>query len=181
LIVADVAIKRGRGDTDSRKKVRVEEAGMRNIEKYFTESEIEDLLRRTKRRASRGSIVDKVDHALVVFAYATGCRVGEIASTTLEKSEPNHLDLRSGTLTITQAKYGSAGNVPIDIASMRILRWYVRDVRPTLKNASVLRHLFLTKTGRPYSANILTQKLSLLLVSPITSNCASNDRIKLGH
>jgi len=136
---------------------------MRSIDHCFTEMEMKSLLLAAKRRASRGKLVDKVDYALIVFAYATGCRVSEIASTSLSRSEPNHIDLTSATLTITQAKYDSIGTVPIDVASLRILRSYERDVRPRLKNAIHLHQLFLTKTGRPYSANILTQKFSLLL------------------
>ena len=44
-----------------------------------------------------------------------------------------------------------------------VLRWYQREVRPRFKNAIHLHNLFLSKRGRPYSANILTQKFSLLL------------------
>ncbi len=136
---------------------------MPSMERCFTEQEITSLMRTAKRRASRGSVVDKADYALIVYAYATGCRVSEIATTSLSRNEPNHIDLNSGVLTITQAKYGSVGAVPIDVTSLRTLRWYVRDVRPKLKNAVNLHHLFLTKTGRRYTANILTQKFSLLL------------------
>ena len=136
---------------------------MRTDNHYFSEQEMQQLLRAAKRRASRGSIVDKADYALVVFAYATGCRVGEISSTSLDCQAPNYLDLRSATLRITEAKYNSEGIVPIDVANIRILRWYIRQVRPQLKNALHLHHLFLSKTGRPYSANVLTQKFSLLL------------------
>jgi len=136
---------------------------MRTDNHYFSEQEMQQLLRSAKRRSSRGSIIDKTDYALVVFAYATGCRVGEIASTSLDCQAPNYLDLRSAALRITEAKYNSQGVVPIDVANIRILRWYCRDVRPKLKNAQHLSHLFLSKTGRPYSANVLTQKFSLLL------------------
>ena len=111
----------------------------------------------------RGSVVDKADYALVVFAYASGSRVSEIASVSLDAGEPNHIDLRSGTVTIKLAKYGSVGAIPIDVASMKKIRWYVREVRPRIKNAMHLHHLFLSKVGRPYSPNVLTQKLSLLL------------------
>ena len=136
---------------------------MQASNRQFTEQEIRALLRAAKRRASRGSIIDKADYALVVFAYASGCRVGEIATTSLSRTEPNHLELSSGTLTIGQAKYNSVGVVPIDVGSLRILRWYARDVRPKFKGAIHLHQLFVTKTGRPYSANVLCQKVSLLL------------------
>jgi integrase len=111
----------------------------------------------------REGVVDKADYALIVFAYASGCRVSEIATTSLSRTEPNHLDLAGGVLTITQAKYNSVGTVPLDVASMRVLRWYVRDVRPRFKNAQHLHHLFVSKVGRPYRPNVLTQKFSLLL------------------
>ena len=130
---------------------------------FFTEQEMQTLLQAAKRRSARGSITDKADYALIHFAYATGCRVGEIASTSLDRNQPNHVNLKLASLTITEAKYGSRGIVPLDVDAVRILRWYVREVRPTLKNAVHLHHLFLSKTGRPYSANVLTQKFSLLL------------------
>lgn len=136
---------------------------MKSASRLFTEQEMRSLLQALKRRAARGTIVDKADHALVVFLYATGCRVSEVATTSLNRTDPNWIDLENGTLTITQAKYQSVGTVPIDVTSLRVLRWYARDVRPRLKNAIVLPHLFITKVGRPYSPNVLTQKLALLL------------------
>jgi len=136
---------------------------MRNDNHFFTEQEMQTLLQAAKRRSARGSITDKADYALIHFAYATGCRVGEIASTSLDRNQPNHVNLKLASLTLTEAKYGSRGIVPLDVDAVRILRWYVREVRPTLKNAVHLHHLFLSKTGRPYSANVLTQKFSLLL------------------
>ena len=110
--------------------------------------------------ASRAGTMEDLDTHHV---HATGCRVGEIASTSLDCQAPNYLDLRSASLRITEAKYNSQGIVPIDVTNICILRWYVRQVRPQLKNALHLRHLFLSKTGRPDSANVLTQMFSLLL------------------
>lgn len=136
---------------------------MISMSKCFTESEMKALLGAARRRATRGTIIDKVDQALIVFAYATGCRVSEIASTSLSRNEPNHIDLRAGVLTITEAKYDSIGCVPLDSVSLRVLRRYVNDVRHRLKNADHLHHLFFSKVGRPYSANVLSQKFSLLL------------------
>jgi integrase len=136
---------------------------MLGCEKSFTAREIASLMRKLKLKAKRGSVVNKADYAIALFAYATGCRVGEIASISLDRQEANHLDLRSSSVNITSAKYGSAGTIPIDVASLRIIRWYIREVRPRFKNADCLHHLFITKTGRPYSANVLSQKFSLLL------------------
>jgi site-specific recombinase XerD len=136
---------------------------MRPISHFFTDQEMKTLLSRARRRAMRGTTIDKVDYTLVVFAYASGCRVSEIATTSLSRSDANFIDLKSGTLTITRAKFNSVGSVPIDVASVRTLRWYAREVRPKLKNALHLQQLFLTKTGRPYSPNVLTQKFSMLL------------------
>ena len=130
---------------------------------WFSEQEMQELLRAAKRRAARGSVVDKADYALITFAYSSGCRVSEIATISLSHSEPNHIDMNSGLLTITQAKYDSIGLVPIDASSLRILKWYCREVRPQLKNAHHLHHFFLSKVGRHYSPNVLTQKYSLLL------------------
>jgi len=136
---------------------------MQSMSKCFTESEMKALLSAARRRAARGTVIDKADHALIMFAYSTGCRVSEIASTSLSRNEPNHIDLSAGVLTITAAKYESTGCVPLDSSSLRVLRRYVNDVRPRLKNAAHLHHLFISKVGRPYSPNVLTQKFSLLL------------------
>jgi len=136
---------------------------MKSMNKCFTESEMKALLGAARRRAARGTVIDKADHALIVFAYSTGCRVSEIATASLSRNEPNHIDIRAGVLTITESKYDSTGCVPLDSTSLRVLRRYVNDVRPRLKDASHLHHLFFSKVGRPYSANVLTQKFSLLL------------------
>lgn len=131
--------------------------------KCFTDQEMTALLRAAKRRSARGTIVDKADYAMLIFAYASGCRVSEIASTTLNRSDPNHFDVDGAVLRIGQAKYESVGVVPIDVDSLRILKWYIRDVRPQFRNAAHLPHLFLSKVGRPYRPNVLTQKFSLML------------------
>jgi site-specific recombinase XerD len=136
---------------------------MKTASQLFTEQEIGALLSAAKRRAARGTIIDRSDYALLTFAYASGCRVSEIASVSLDRRQPNWIDLGTAMLTIREAKYDSVGSVPLDVASVRVLRWYVRDVRPHLKNAQHLDRLFLSKVGRPYSANVLTQKFSLLL------------------
>lgn len=136
---------------------------MVGMTRFFTEQEMSALVQAARQRAARGTVIDKADFALIVFAYASGCRVSEIATVSLSRSDPNNVDLETGTVTLTQAKYDSAGCVPLDVVSLRTLRWYARDVRPRLRNAAQLPHLFLSKVGRPYSANVLTQKLSLLL------------------
>lgn len=136
---------------------------MTSLQKCFTEQEMKSLLTAARRRAARGNNVDKADMALLTFAYSSGCRVSEIATTSLSRTDSNYLDLLSGTLTITVAKYGSVGAVPLDVGSLRVLRNYVRDVRPQFRNAVHLHHLFLSKVGRPYTPNVLTQKFSLLL------------------
>ena len=104
---------------------------------------------------------NRPDLALAIPAVVR--RISEVATTSLNRTDPNWIDLENGTLTITQAKYQSVGTVPIDVTSLRVLRWYAREVRPRFRNAVVLPHLFVTKVGRPYSANVLTQKLGLLL------------------
>jgi site-specific recombinase XerD len=89
--------------------------------------------------------------------------VSEIATVSLSRGQPNWIDLNAAMLTIREAKYDGVGSVPIDVASVRVMRWYVRDVRPKLKNAQHLDRLFFSKVGRPYSPNTLTQKFALLL------------------
>lgn len=132
-------------------------------DKGFTENEMRTLLRDVRQRALRGALLDKVDYALVTFAWATGCRASEIASMSLDLKQPNHIDLPAGIVTITDAKWNSQGMIPLDARSARVLRRYVLEVRPNIRNASILDRVFVTKTGSPYSSNTLTKKLSLLL------------------
>ena len=45
---------------------------MRSDNRFFTDGEMRSLLRAVRQRASRGTLLDKVDLALVTFAWATG-------------------------------------------------------------------------------------------------------------
>jgi site-specific recombinase XerD len=121
------------------------------------------LLSDLRRKAAAGRLTDKVDYCLVRFAWASGCRSSEIASLSQNPTQPNWIDLQTGLVTITDAKWDSKGTIPLDAASLRILRHYVREVRPLLRNASVMHQLFITKTGSPYSPNTMTKKLRLVL------------------
>jgi integrase len=136
---------------------------MRSPRRFFTDGEMRDLLRRLRQKARGGRLIDKIDHALVTFAWATGCRASEIASASLDPRQPNWIDLQSGLLTITDAKYDSRGTIPLDASSLRVIRHYVREVRPRIRNAEVMHQLFLTKTGSPYTSNKMTKKMRMLL------------------
>ncbi|MCK4658716.1 MAG: site-specific integrase [Phycisphaerae bacterium] len=46
---------------------------------------------------------------------------------------------------------------------IRVIRHYVREVRPKIRNAEVMHQLFLTKTGSPYTSNKMTKKMRMLL------------------
>jgi len=124
---------------------------------------MKELLGRLRQKARHGRLIDKVDHALVTYAWATGCRASEIASVSLIPTQPNWLDIQSGIVTITDAKWDSKGTIPLDAGSLRVIRRYTREIRPRIRNASVLHQLFITKTGSPYTPNKMTKKLRLLL------------------
>ena len=136
---------------------------MRSAKRFFTNGEMQGLLSQLRRKANGGRLIDQVDYALVVFAWATGCRASEIASISLNPTQPNWIDLKSGLVTITDAKWDSKGTIPLDAASLKMVRRYVREVRPRIRNAAVLHQLFLTKTGSPYNPNKMTKKLRMLL------------------
>lgn len=136
---------------------------MRSARRFFTDGEMRELLQALRRKSRGGRLIDKIDHALVTFAWATGCRSSEIASTSLDPSQPNQIDLQVGLLTITDAKYDSRGTIPLDHSSLRLLRHFVREVRPRIRNANVMHQLFLTKTGSPYTSNKMTKKMRMLL------------------
>jgi integrase/recombinase XerD len=136
---------------------------MRSGDRLFTDGEMAELLRRLRAKARHGRLIDKADYAIVTFAWATGCRASEMASVSLDPTAGNRLDPGSGIVTITDAKWDSKGIIPLDARSVRIIRWFIRDVRPRFRNAAIMRTLFLTKTGRPYTSNTMTKKLGLLL------------------
>lgn len=136
---------------------------MKQPERIFTEAEIKRLLRAVRERARRGTTLDRVDHALITFAWATGCRASEIASMSIDRNQPNHVDLDSGSVVIREAKWDSQGVVPLDARSLRTIRWFVREIRPLIRNAEILDRLFITKTGSVYTPNKMSKKLSMLL------------------
>lgn len=129
----------------------------------FSDGEMRSLLGAVRRKAAKGMTRDRADRALVVFAYATGCRASEIASVGLGPGVANRLDLDAGTVVILDAKWETTGAVPLDPASLRVLRRYVREVRPRLRGADASDRLFLTRLGTAYSANAMSKKLSSLL------------------
>ena len=135
----------------------------RPSDRGFTQTEMRALLRDVRQRALRGTLLDKVDYALVVYCWATGCRASEISSMSLDSKQPNHVDLPTGIVTITDAKWNSQGIIPLDTRSARVIRRYVLDVRPNIRNAAILDRLFVAKTGSVYCSNTFTKKVSLLL------------------
>ena len=137
--------------------------GKRSGNRFFTDAEIQSLLRAVGAKARRGTVRDKADQTLVVFAWATGCRAGEIASVSIDPSLPNHIDLDAGVVVIGKGKWESSGVVPLDAACLRVLRRYIRDVRPRLRNADHLDTLFITRTGSAYTPNTMSKKVSMLL------------------
>ena len=52
----------------------------------------------------------------------------------------------------------------MDATSLRVVRHFVRDVRPRIRNAAVMHQLFLTKTGSPYNSDKMTKKMRMLLI-----------------
>ena len=136
---------------------------MRSANRFFTDSEMRELLQALRRKARGGRLIDKIDHALVTFAWATGCRASEIATVSLDPRGSNRIDLQSGLVTITDAKYDSRGTIPLDPSSLRTIRHFVREVRPRIRSANVLHQLFITKTGSPYTPNKMTKKMRMLL------------------
>lgn len=136
---------------------------MGKASRYFTNAEMKALLQAVRAKATRGGLVDKVDHALIVCAWATGCRAGEIASISIDTSQPNHIDTEAGVVVIDEAKWDTKGIIPLDRTSLRMLRRYIRQVRPMVRFADRTDKLFLTKTGSPYSPNTMSKKLSMLL------------------
>ena len=136
---------------------------MKHPDRIFTEAEIKRLLRAIRERARRGTTLDRIDHTLITLSWATGCRASEIASTSLDRNQPNHVDLESGNVVIRHAKWDSHGVIPLDSRSLRTMRWYVREIRPLIRNAEILDRLFITKTGAVYTPNKMSKKLSMLL------------------
>ena len=136
---------------------------MKHPDRIFTESEVRRLLRAVRERARRGTTLDRIDHALICFCWSTGCRASEIASVSIDRNQPNHIDLESGNVLIRKSKWDSHGVLPLDARSLRTMRWYVREIRPLIRNAEILDRLFITKTGSPYTPNKMSKKVSMVL------------------
>ncbi len=137
---------------------------MKNPNRIFTEVEMKQLLRAIRERSRRGTMLDRIDHALITFSWATGCRASEIASMSIDRNQPNHIDLESGIVSISEAKWSTTSHhCPLDTRSLRILRWYVREIRPLIRNSEILDRLFITKTGSVYTPNKMSKKLSMML------------------
>ena len=136
---------------------------MGKASRFFTNAEMNSLLRAVRAKAAHGRLLDKVDYALIVFSWATGCRAGEIASISIDAGQPNHIDMQAGVVVIDEAKWETKGVIPLDRASLRVLRHYIREVRPRVRFADREDRLFLTQTGRCYTPNGMTKKLSMLL------------------
>lgn len=84
--------------------------GKRNGNRFFTDAEIQSLLRAVSAKARRGTMRDKADQALVLYAWATGCRAGEIASMSIDPSLPNHIDLGAGVVASARASGNPAAS-----------------------------------------------------------------------
>ena len=136
---------------------------MKHPDRIFTEAEIKRLLRSVRERARRGTTLDRVDLSLITFCWGTGTRASEVASMSIDRNQPNHIDLESGSVVIRNAKWDSQGVIPLDARSLRTLRWYTREIRPLIRNAEVLDRLFVTKTGSPYTPNTMSKKISMML------------------
>lgn len=87
--------------------------------------------------------------------YACGLRVSE-----LTQSTAGHLDLEKGLLRVL-GKGGKTRLVPIDAATVSLLKTYCGDVRPlrASKSASQTDALFLTLAGRPYTRQAVWKAL----------------------
>ena len=108
---------------------------MRSARRFFTDGEMRDLLRKLRQKARSGRLIDKIDHALVIFAWATGCRSSEIASASLDPRQPNRIDLQAGfvaaeeqlgpglTIWTLVEELDGGGPVPLDVHDGNLLLW----------------------------------------------------------
>ena len=91
---------------------------------------------------------------LVAFLATTGVRIGEACRLDLE-------DVSAGLLAILEAKNRHGRVVPLDAALGRLLRRYVREVRPAPADPEE-RALFLTRRGTRMTENAVRHMLKRL-------------------
>jgi integrase len=80
------------------------------------------------------------DLAMVLLALRTGLRESDIKALRLRD-----LDLRSGAVSLVQAKTGRALTLPLPPDASRVLASYIADHRPPCRDD----HLFVTRWGAP--------------------------------
>ncbi len=101
--------------------------------------EVDALLEKPERDTPRGLR----DKALLELLYATGLRVSEIVSLSL-----NDINLEAGYL-IAYGKGSKERVVPVGEVAQNLLKGYLREVRPQLLKHTQSHYLFFTRGGKP--------------------------------
>jgi len=105
-----------------------------NLPKYLSKEEIMSALE----LIDRGTLVGKRDYALILFLYASGCRISEALSATRN-------DISDGWLKIRYAKGQKERMVPLAPIAIKALEDYLAESKYTDT------HLWLNYKGNPLS------------------------------
>lgn len=104
----------------------------------LTEDEVEQLLQ----QPDTGSALGLRDRTMLELLYATGLRVSELVSLTLEQ-----INSRQGLIRVV-GKGNKERLVPLGEVSLDWLQLYMQEARPALLQAAVSEDLFPTRRGK---------------------------------
>lgn len=116
-------------------------AKWKKLPKFLSLTDVDAMLAAPDQKETLG----KRDHAIIQLLYASGLRISEVASLTMER-----LNLQHGYLLVI-GKGSKERAVPIGSQAMRAITEYMDEVRGRLLNKKVDDHLFISSRGKGIS------------------------------
>jgi integrase/recombinase XerD len=116
-------------------------ARWQKLPKYLTLNQVDELIAQPNRKTNLGLR----DHAIIQLMYASGLRISEISSLTMERT-----NLQQGYVIIL-GKGSKERVVPIGRAALSALDEYLKDARPALLKGKINDHVFISHKGKNIS------------------------------
>lgn len=112
-------------------------ARWKKLPKYLTLSQVDELIAQPNQKTNLGLR----DHAIIQLMYASGLRISEISSLTMERT-----NLQQGYVIIL-GKGSKERVVPIGRVALSALDEYLKDARPALLKGKINDHVFISHKG----------------------------------
>ena len=116
-------------------------ARWQKLPKFLTLEEVDSLIAQPDKKTALGLR----DHAIIQLMYASGLRISEISTLTMER-----INLQQGYVIIL-GKGSKERVVPIGKTALAALDEYFKDSRPTLLNRRINDHVFISHRGAKIS------------------------------